>query len=511
MPLRLHAKDAATIFNKGWRMQRMYKIRTEDRNLRNLDFSVKPEQGNIFKRAQRRAFRGIREIYTKARKLGISTFWEIFYLDDTLFTPNTVSCIIAHTQKDVQKLFKIVKLAYQHVPDVFHMDDGREWHKPKATYDNVNELAFESINSRIYVAIESRGDTNNNLHISEAAHIKKDWERIIGTLESVPKRPYGSNITVESTANGMGGWFHETYSDAESGLNEFDAVFIGWWQDPKNRLPCPKGYSPNEAARKMAERVKTRFGVRLEIEALFWWEEKRKTAKRLMDQEHPSVAEDAFLTSDAMVFEGDSVREINPTDPARIWKKVWIWKEPVPGRDYVMGCDPAEGVGGDSSVIEVYDRVTLEQVAEYSSNTIPPAKFAKTIARVGKHYNEALAAVERNNHGHTVLDRLKDIYSNIFMQTTTDERTKVKTRKMGWLTTGHTRDLMLDAFVEVVEDATVGVNSARLKKEMLTFVTDDDGKRQAKERYHDDTIMASAIAVQVARMPKASFGIYYLG
>jgi hypothetical protein len=223
------------------------------------------------------------------------------------------------------------------------------------------------------------------------------------------------------------------------------------------------------------------------------------------------VAEDAFLTSDAMVFEGDSVREINPTDPVRIWKKVWIWKEPVPGRDYVMGCDPAEGVGGDSSVIEVYDRVTLEQVAEYSSNTIPPAKFAKTIARVGKHYHEALAAVERNNHGHTVLDRLKDIYSNIFMQTTTDERTKVKTRKMGWLTTGHTRDLMLDAFVEVVEDATVGVNSARLKKEMLTFVTDDDGKRQAKERYHDDTIMASAIAVQVARMPKASFGIYYLG
>lgn len=417
---------------------------------------------------------------------------------------------MAHRREDLHKLFKIVRLAYRTAPARIQLHDGRVWAKPEADYNNANELSFPEINSRIYVALETRGDTNNNVHVSEAAFIKDAENRMAATLESVPKRETGSNITIESTANGMGGWFHEGWSDAENRLTDYDAVFFGWWQNPANRAPAPRGYKPSEAARELARRAKERYGATLDTDALFWWERKKAERKRLMEQEHPTFPEDAFLTSDAMVFDGEIVRRLQIRAPRRIWKKVEIWQEPIPGRRYVLGADPAEGVGGDASTIEVVDAVTLEQVAEYASNTIPPAAFAKTIARVATHYNHALAAVERNNHGHLVLDRLKDIYGNIFVKTTFDERMAKRTKKLGWETTSHTRDLILDELVDGVESGAVKVRSGKLQGEMFTFVTDEDGRREAKEGKHDDLVMALAIAVKVARMPKASFAVFNL-
>lgn len=507
-PLKIHPKDAATIWNREWRIQTLYGIRTEDRKLRRMRF--RPVQRALFDRMAGQRFRGVRLFDLKSRKHGVTTFFELLYLDDTLFTPNTTSAIVAHRREDLHKLFKIVRLAYRTAPARVRLADGRLWVKPTADYDNANELSFPEINSRIYVALETRGDTNNNVHVSEAAFIKDAENRMAATLESVPKRETGSNITIESTANGMGGWFHEGWSDAENGLTDFDAVFFGWWQNPSNRAPAPRGYKPGAEAADLARRIRERYGVTADKDMLFWWERKKAERKRLMEQEHPTFPEDAFLTSDAMVFDGEIVRRLPVRPPRRIWKKVRIWQEPIPGRRYVLGADVAEGVGGDSSAIVVVDAVTLEQVAEYDSDTIPPARFALTIARVAAHYNRALAAVERNNHGHLVLDRLKDVYGNIFVKTTFDEKVAKRTKKLGWETTGHTRDLMLDELVDGVESGAVKVRSGKLQGEMFTFVTNEDGKREAKEGKKDDLVMAAAIAVKVARMPKASFAVYNL-
>jgi len=118
--------------------------------------------------------------------------------------------------------------------------------------------------------------------------------------------------------------------------------------------------------------------------------------------------------------------------------------------------------------------------------------------------------VERNNHGHLVLDRLKDIYGNIFIRLVLDEKTKKQTRKLGWETNSATRDLILDEFEQLVADLSVKINSAILKSEMLTFVSDDTGRREAKQGKHDDTIIAFAIALKVARMPRTSFDVQRL-
>jgi hypothetical protein len=55
-----------------------------------------------------------------------------------------------------------------------------------------------------------------------------------------------------------------------------------------------------------------------------------------------------------------------------------IWEEPDDSRLYVAGVDISEGVGVDSSVIQILDITDIKeikQVAVYRNNEIPPLEF----------------------------------------------------------------------------------------------------------------------------------------
>jgi len=520
-------RDLDTILNRRWRMEHLYKIKTEDARLTNLKFNDVQEE--LWAYCESKGHRGIEIIVDKARKEGVSTWWLIYYLDDTLWTPNTTTVILAHKEKDLRKLFKIVKLAYLHCPKSVKLESGKVWHRPEASYDNVNELTFTDINSTVYIALENRGDTPTNLHVSEAAHIKDVDTRLIPTIAAVSSNGR-CNVSIESTANGVGDWFEETFHECEAGNGAYKPFFFGWWKKKLNYIEPPSDYQPGQEVLHKASLVKARYGVKLLPGQLFWWELNKKKLKRLMDQENPTVSEDSFLTAAGMVFDSEAMQKMVPRAPiARRPIKVEtrgedgkiitetfyadIYVEPKPVRRYVLGGDPSEGIGGDRSAIELIDTLTQEQVAELVSDKLKPAQFAVAVDNLARYYNKALAVIERNNHGHTVLDRLKDLYPNVFCMVVTDEKTNRRTKKMGWLTTGGpggNRDLVLDTFEQVVADLSVKIYSAILKSEMLTFVTDEAGRREAKQGKHDDTILAFAIALRVARMPRTSFGVYGL-
>lgn len=512
MTIKVHKKDLETIWNKEWRMKNFYKIRTEGRGLVNFDIDKRPVQRALFDAAKAKNFRGIRDIILKARKEGVTTFWALFYFDDTIFSPNTVTEILAHKEKDVKKIFKIVKTAHQHMPKVIRLSNGRLWVKPEPNYDNANELSFDSIGSVIRVSLENRGDTINNLHVSEVAHIpeNKVEERLAATMEAVPLVTHGSNITMETTANGIGGYFHERWEDAEEGVGEMRPVFFGWYDKPENRLPPPKDWEPTPEVLEVAKKAREYAGVELDREQMFWWHTKKAGLKKLMDQEHPTTPDDAFLSSALHVFDLMKLRGIKPLKPIEEWKGWKLFAQPKPGRRYVIGADPSEGVNNDKSAAIIIDAVTLKEIGYFYSNRVKPADFAKYLAEAGRRFNRALIAVERNNHGHTVLDRLKDVYGNIFMMVKTDERKKKRTKKLGWETNLRTRPLILDNLEELVGDDIFAPSSVILKKEMMNFITNEEGKREAKVGKHDDLVMATAIALFVASMPKKSFAIHQL-
>lgn len=512
-------KQQPKLFDREWRLQNLYPILNEKRQLVKMKFT--PMQRAMFEAAKKTRFRQIRQVVPKSRKATVTTFWTIFYLDDSLFHNNTLSAMIAHREADVKKIFKKTKLAYEGCPSKIRLPDGREWHKPKAAVDNVNELRFESTNSGMYVGLEIRGDTPNNLHIAEAAHIP-DQDRITATLGSVPNIETGSNITAESTANGVGDWFHQTCIEAEAGIGDFDLIFFSWFDNPQNSRSAPSDWFPNSATLKMAELVKMRKGITLKREQLFWWEMKKLEQKQLMEQEFPTFLENAFLMSGRPAFDPEILALIEPQPPifTRIVRagddetgtrlhEVRIWKEPKAKRRYVVVVDPSEGTGNDDAAITVWDTLTLEQVAEFNSDRTPIGDLDQIAVDLGYYFNTALLVIEKNNHGHAVIENLKRrSYPNIYGVIITDEKTKRKSKKLGFLTDGRSRDLALDNLEDMLVKRQMKVNSAILKSQLLTFHINESGKREAKPGNKDDIVITAAIGIYVARLPRQHFGAY---
>lgn len=134
-----------------------------------------------------------------------------------------------------------------------------------------------------------------------------------------------------------------------------------------------------------------------------------------------------------------------------------VYVPPIPGQEYVMGADPAEGVeGGSDSAAVVLNKATGEEVATIKGKIEPKKEFPLYIFNLARWYNEAGILVERNNHGHAVLTELIELIAA--------DRSGVEILldpadlKEGWLTspsgTGKTRGkaAMYDTGAQHVKD-----------------------------------------------------------
>jgi hypothetical protein len=153
-----------------------------------------------------------------------------------------------------------------------------------------------------------------------------------------------------------------------------------------------------------------------------------------------------------------------------------------------MGVDSAGGgVDGDYACAEVIDRRSGMQCAELHGH-LPPEELARRVAELGKEYNDAMLAVERNGQGAEVLLFLQNFhrYENLY-----DENGKA-----GPLTTIRSRSEIIAA-VAMALSQPVLVNSPRLLRELRTFVRRRDGSGAAASGAHDDCVIAFGIALRV--------------
>jgi hypothetical protein len=113
-----------------------------------------------------------------------------------------------------------------------------------------------------------------------------------------------------------------------------------------------------------------------------------------------------------------------------------------------------------------------------------------------------MLAVERNNHGHAVLLQLEEHirYSNLFFRIKSVDPISGRQQKddrPGWVTDKVTRPIMINAFVDAVENSYMTLNDSYILNECLTLVN-NEGKIEAAENKNDDSIIASSIALQLA-------------
>lgn len=452
---------------------------------------------------------GIRDFILKARREGITTLIAALYFIDTINNANTTSVEIAHDADTSIRVFGMIKRFYDYLPP--------EKKRP-LKYSNRKELVFDDIDSSFFVGTAGnvhfgRSDTINNAHGTEVAFWPDAGELLTGLEETVP--PDG-NMVLESTANGLGNYYHEEWVSAENQGSQYRPVFFAWFDFPDYATEPPDDWIPTEEESNLQQTHK------LTDSQVYWWKLKKKNKKKKMAQEYPSTPEEAFIASGNPYFDRDRLQvilkslikdpEFQPIDLdipdsyplIRKYREfIEFYKPPQEKRSYLVGADTAEGLDTtgklDADSADVLDWDTWEQVCHIHGNW-DTHTYGLLLAEIGAFYNNALVAVERNNHGHAVLNALiySAKYPNVYFDEQYDEHKKESVKKPGWPTTPKTKTLSLDTLATAILELGVHIRSRKTVSELMRFVHLPGGKAGGEGNSHDDRVISLAIACVVA-------------
>ncbi len=490
-----------------------------------------------------------RYIVLKARQMGLSTLFEGLCFQDTANNENKNALIIAHEEAASSNLFNMSKLYYECLPDLI---------RPMKKYNNGKVLSFESpetdeklkaqnpgLRSKITIATAGSGEVGRSstlhfVHASEVAFFPDPKTTMLGLLQSVPDQP-NTMVVLESTANGVGDYFHDMWQKATRGENEFTPIFLPWFIDPLYTRPFRTEAEKQQFLDEISASTIDISGNRvntyeyelmkkfdLTLEQMNWRKytiaNKCQGDEELFMQEYPSTPEEAFISSGRPKFSIKALKKYQTItkEPTRGYLTnskengiifvedskgyLSIWKQPEPDKFYCVGADVAEGlVQGDYSCGLVGDPETFDIVAMWHGH-IDPDLFGVELIKLGRYYNDAYLGVENNNHGLTTLNTIKkNEYWNLFFSKSYDKIADTYTQKLGWTTSIRTKPLMIDKLSEFVRELYLGIYSDLIISEMFTYVIEDNGKTNAQSGCYDDTVMSCAILLQLMLEGKGEY------
>lgn len=525
--------------DRVWYMENFLKIRNKQSKLIPFKLNSAQKKLNAIIEEDKKAGKPLRYIILKARQLGMSTFTEGYMFHDTATRELVNSLIICHEEKATNNLFSMSKLFYEELPSVL---------KPLTKYSNSKELVFENpttnadeklaepgLRSKITLATAGTSDTArsgtfHNIHVSEIAFFPNPKNTMTALLQCVPDEP-NTFVCLESTANGIGGYFYDMWNAAVNGENDFTPIFFPWFedenysfefQDDEERKAFIKevdAIHPDASGKPVHTDewlLKEQFN--LTYEQLNW--RKKTIANKcggdldMFKQEYPATPDEAFIASGRPRFNLKSVKEyeLNCCPPKIVCDLFMsgenvtlsehekgcfkIWLPPEKDTQYCVGVDVAEGlVSGDYSVAVVLDD-KLNVCAKWRGH-IDPDLFGDEVIKIGKLYNEAYLAVENNNHGLTTLKSIvnKDYY-NVFYTKSYDKFNDTVSKKLGWSTNRKTKPIAIDKLAEYIREKFFGLWDIEIIQELYSYVIDDKGITNAQEGKHDDCVMAFAITLQ---------------
>lgn len=455
--------------------------------------------------------RPIRYIVLKARQEGVSTVVEALIYWWTATHKNVKSKIVAHDGDTAKQLYEMFRRYY---------DNSNPLFKPSTKYNTKTDLTFDNeqgtgLKSQIDVASAQntgtgRGQTIQWLHGSEVSLWPNGAELVAGLMQAVPMLP-NTAIFLESTANGIGDYFHKTWQASKAGNSVFKPLFFSWKEHEEYQLEPPKDFKLTPEERKLKK------DFTLTNNQLYWRREKMKEFSadpQKFYQEYPLTDTEAFLASGRSRFDIPSLVKMEDKcfspQSYELYEQedliakplqgapLKIWKMPQDGKKYVIGADVSEGIGGDYSVATIMDEDEMETVARWRGDA-EPHEFGEILEQLGRFYNDALIACEINNHGLTTVQRLRDMnYPNLYRREKgIEERYEEYTSKLGWKTDRKTKPLMIDALSEAITQGKIKDFDLTFVRECMSYVIDERGRTNAQKGEHDDTVIATAIALQV--------------
>lgn len=401
------------------------------------------------------------------------------------------------------------------------------------------------------------------VHLSETGlwqdTLKRKASNVAQSLRnSVPHTPY-SVIVVESTAKGIGNFFHNEWIAAVEGTSRYRPVFVAWWEIDMYQAEI---LDYEKFITNMSEYDWFLWGLGATLEGINWYNLYKAGENYTdwqMNEEYPSTADEAFTSSGHRVFNPAYIKalETNCMKPGfigevfadtRIGKRalnnirfeetnngnLWIWKmpdaEPVLNRYAAFADIGGRTAKADYSVLRIIDRLPMieglspEIVLTWRGH-IDQDLFAWKCAQICTKYAIAdigsypLLAIETNSlkteksegdHFLTVLDTLSEFYPNLYIRNDFEKVGDGFVPKYGFQTNSKTKGMIIDALNAAAREAhnkvikgemegyTYKEYDQRAINEMYWYEIKRDGKLGAVDGKHDDMVVTSAGAVWLA-------------
>lgn len=402
-------------------------------------------------------------LWLKARQLGMTWLALAYTLHTLLFFPGSQVLLFSRRDDEAMDLLVRLKGMYSRLPDWMKTRDDRgdahEWELTNGS----RCLAFPTTAGDSYTA---------TLAIVDEADLVPNLDKLLGSVK--PTIDAGGKLLLLSRPDKSKPLspFKRLARAALQGDGPWHMLFLPWHARPGR---TPAWYEDQKAD------SLTRTGSLDALYEQYPGTAEEALAARTLDKRLPP----AWLTKCYK-----PMKPIQPED-APLLPGLRIYLAPEPGEKYVIGGDIAEGnPTSDDSAICLLNAKTGEQAAVMDGKYDPAvtAAYANTL---GLYYNNAPPMIERNGHGHSTIQWLKDNSSL--------RRLRGYDKKDGWLSNSKGKAMMYDAVADAVRDGSLLIHDAKTYQQLADL---EGASLRAPEGLNDDA--ADACALAVVGMPMAS-------
>lgn len=357
-------------------------------------FELNEAQRYIHRRIedQLKATGKVRAVVLKGRQQGCSTYIQARYFHKVITSRGKKAFILTHEAEATKNLFEMTKRYYDTLPPGLC---------PEADRSSAKELRFEQFDSGYSVGTAGnkgvgRSQTIQLFHGSEVGYWPNADEHAKGVMQAVSSEA-DTEIILESTANGIGNYFHSMWKSATSGDSDFQAIFVPWfWQSEYKR--DNGGFIPTEDEQSLLD-FYGKDG--LTKEHLSWRRMKilelshdEDEGRELFYSEYPMCADEAFR---------------NPIDNVFISAKHVMRarrNEVMSDTALIIGVDPAISDKDKTAIIRRKGRLAYNLQTFRNRNTM---EIAGTVASIIRQENPAKVYIDCIGIGAGIVDRLQEM------------------------------------------------------------------------------------------------------
>ncbi len=342
--------------------------------------------------AQLREIGRVRALVLKGRQQGLSTLIQARYFHKVITTRGQKAFILTHEAEATKNLFEMTKRYYETLPPGLC---------PEADRSSAKELRFNQFDSGYSVGTAGnksvgRSQTIQLFHGSEVAYWPTAEEHTKGVMEAVSNEP-GTEIILESTANGIGNLFHQMWQAAKSGQSEYQAIFVPWYWEDGYKSVLTDGFRLDEEEQLLLDYYSHQG---LTVEHLVWRRMKINSsndidsAKERFYSEYPMTDDEAFRNPIDNVF-------INAKYVMRARKN-----DIDSDSQLIIGVDPAISDKDKTAIIRRRGRKAYALETFRNHNTM---EIAGRVAQIIRHEKPSKVYIDCIGIGAGIVDRLQEM------------------------------------------------------------------------------------------------------